>query len=65
VVHNKRLTHVVPSPSGRYTFLESVPTGDYRIFQPQDSRRKKTALVEVIQPVPARFNTEMREELSS
>jgi hypothetical protein len=49
-------------PSSR---LDCVPTGDYRIFQPQDSRRKKTALVEVIQPVPARFNTEMREELSS
>ena len=24
VVHNKRLTHIVPTPSGSYTFLESA-----------------------------------------
>ena len=24
VVHNRRLTHVVPTPSGSYTFLESA-----------------------------------------
>jgi hypothetical protein len=24
VVHNRRLAHVVPSPSGSYTFLESA-----------------------------------------
>ena len=27
VVHNKRLTNVVPSPSGRYTFLETAEAG--------------------------------------
>jgi hypothetical protein len=24
VVHNRRLTHVVPTPSGSYTFLETA-----------------------------------------
>jgi hypothetical protein len=24
IVHNRRLTHVVPSPSGSYTFLETA-----------------------------------------
>jgi len=24
VVHNRRLTHVVPSPSGSYAFLETA-----------------------------------------
>jgi len=28
VVHNRRLTHVVPSPSGSYTFLETAELAD-------------------------------------
>jgi peptide/nickel transport system substrate-binding protein len=27
VVHNRRLTHVVPTPSGSYTFLETAELG--------------------------------------
>jgi peptide/nickel transport system substrate-binding protein len=27
VVHNRRLTHVIPSPSGSYTFLETAELG--------------------------------------
>ena len=30
VVHNRRLTHVVPTPAGSYTFLETAEAGDVK-----------------------------------